>query len=84
MSTEAPAVKEERLMVSVDAEALGDLLHALMGPGYRIRELLVIHELDEKGLSTKPGPIKLLVDQFNEFVKNRTANSVTEADINGN
>lgn len=82
MSNEAPAVKEERLMVSVDAEALGDLLRALVGPGHLIRELMVIYSLDEKGLSDKPGPIKLLVDQFNAFV--HKTNGTTEDNSNGN
>lgn len=82
MSNEAPAVQEERLMVSVDAEALGDLLRALVGPGHLIRELVVIDSLDEKGLSDKPGPIKVLRDQYNAFV--HKTNGTTEDDSNGN
>lgn len=82
MNNQAPAVTEERLQVSVDAEALGDLLRALMGPGHLIRELMVIHSLDEKGLSDKPGPIKLLVDQYNAFVHKTNGN--TEETSNAN
>jgi hypothetical protein len=84
MSNEAPAVQEERLMMSVDAVALGDLLRALMGPGHHIRELVVVDSLDEKGLSDKPGPIKVLRDQYNAFVKQHNANQNQEANQNGN
>uniref|UniRef100_A0AAU7PG64 Uncharacterized protein n=1 Tax=Burkholderia phage vB_BgluM-SURPRISE13 TaxID=3159457 RepID=A0AAU7PG64_9VIRU len=82
MSENSPTAVEERLKVEVDAEALGDLLRALMGPGHLIRELMVIHSLDEKGLSDKPGPIKLLVDQYNAFV--HKTNGTTEGNSNGN
>lgn len=82
MSEKSPAVVEERLQVSVDAAALGDLLRALLGPGHLIRELMVIHSLDEKGLSAEPGPIKLLVDQYNAFV--HKTNGTMEEQSNGN
>lgn len=81
MSEQAPVVVEERLKVEVDAEALGDLLRALLGPGHLIRELMVIHSLDEKGLSDKPGPIITLVNQYNDFV--RTQPGYVEEPSNG-
>lgn len=84
MSEQAPAEVEERVMVAVDAVALGNLLRALLGPDYLIRELMVVHSLDEKGLSAEPGPIKLLVDQYNEFVMNRNANQTQGVVSNGN
>lgn len=82
MSNNSPAVVEERLMVSVDADALGQVLRALNGPGHYIRELQVTRDLDNKGLSLERNPINLLIEQYNEFV-NKT-NGTTEDSSNGN
>lgn len=82
MSNTSPAVVEERLMVSVDADALGQVLRALNGPGHYIRELQVTRDLDNKGLSLERNPINLLIEQYNEFV-NKT-NSTSEETSNGN
>lgn len=54
---------DDRLKVLVDAKALREILSALTGPGYLVRELQAITDL--------PGhdcPIKLLIQQFNEQV----------------
>lgn len=45
--------------VTVDAKALRQVLQALIGPDYLIRELQVIRQLGNS-------PIDLLVTQFNE------------------
>jgi hypothetical protein len=82
MSNTSPAGGEERKMVSVDAEALGQVLRALNGPGHYIRELQVTRDLDLKGLSLERNPINLLIEQYNEFVN--STNSTTEDSSNGN
>ncbi|BAQ02667.1 hypothetical protein AVU38_gp139 [Ralstonia phage RSL2] len=84
MSEQQSAQVEERLMVPVDAEALGELLRALNGPGHYIRELQVTMDFDRKGLSDKPNPINLLTDQFNEFVMKHNANQTQGEISNGN
>jgi hypothetical protein len=69
MSNTSPAGSEERKMVSVDANALGQVLRALNGPGHYIRELQVTRDLDNKGLSLERNPINLLIEQYNSFVE---------------
>jgi len=50
---------EAVLKFSVDAEALGQVLMALTGPGHLIRELQAIRNLPDN-------PISTLISQFNE------------------
>ncbi|BDD79433.1 hypothetical protein [Burkholderia phage FLC8] len=82
MSEQQSAEVEERAMVSVDVEALGELLHALTGPGYLIRELQVTRNLDLKGLAIKRNPINLLIEQYNAYVEK--TNAATEGNTDGN
>lgn len=84
MSEQVSAEVEERLMVSVDAEALGELLHALNGPGHYIRELQVTRDLDNKGLSIKRNPINLLIEQYNAFVQSQGTGTDEGDSGNGN
>jgi len=52
--------------ISVDADALRQVLSALNGPGHHIRELQVIRGLPSLG-GVSHDPIGTLVKQFNEF-----------------
>jgi hypothetical protein len=56
--------------VEVDAEALGEVLQALVGPGHLIRELQVI-----RGLPAGDDPLTTLIDQYNEQIKPRSTTS---------
>lgn len=52
--------------VTVDADALRQVLQALIGPSYLISELMVIRGLGDS-------PIDILVDQYNAAVKSHAA-----------
>lgn len=53
------------MKVAVDADALGQVLRALNGPGHLIRELQVLRSLP---MAEAPNPIERLLDQYNAFV----------------
>jgi hypothetical protein len=59
---------EARPMVSVDAEALQQVLNALIGPGHHIRELQFTRGLPPLG-SLPRNPIDLLIEQYNAAIK---------------
>lgn len=55
----------KRRKVEVDAVALWDVLHCLIGEPHLIRELMVI----EKYLPTGEGSISMLIQQYNEDIR---------------
>jgi len=61
---EAPAPEDQKL-VSVDADALREVLQALIGPAHHIRELQATRSLHAMGY---PNAIDTLVESFNEAV----------------
>lgn len=62
--------------ISVDAEALKQVLAALVGPGHLIRELQVIRGLPALG-GVSHDPIGTLIAQFNEFENAEIATAPT-------
>lgn len=51
--------------VAVDAEALGQILQALIGPGHHIRELQATRSLHALGYSN---PIDTLIESYNAAI----------------
>lgn len=63
MSTTVTAVRTPMpATVQVDAIALGQVLHALLGPSHHIREMLAIRDIVDND------PIGKLIEQYNEQV----------------
>lgn len=56
------------MKISVDAEALRQLLQALSGPPHYIREIQVTRNIDGL-LGEKKNPLNILVDEYNEWAK---------------
>lgn len=54
--------------VTVTADALRQVLSALVGPPHLIRELVVVHDLGRNGLLTDPvnDPIGLLIREYRD------------------
>lgn len=59
---------QEKLMVSVDALALRQILEALISAPHRIRELQAIRGLGEN-------PIDTLVKQYNDYAAEKQADT---------
>jgi hypothetical protein len=70
MSASADADKAQ---VPVDADALREVLQALIGPPHQIRELQVLRGSRLPGLT--PGPIDKLINQYNAWAKTQEPGS---------
>lgn len=55
--------------VTVSADALRQVLQALIGPGHHIRELQATRSLHKLG---HPNPIETLLEQYNEAARQST------------
>ena len=56
------------MKVSVDAEALRQVLQALNGPGHHILELQATRSLDDMLPIEQRNPINVLTKEYNDFV----------------
>jgi hypothetical protein len=61
-------------MISVNADALYQVLQALVGLPHEIRELQATRTLDALGTGPR-NPINILVDQYSEFAEKHNASS---------
>lgn len=62
-------VASDATLISVDAEALRQILQALTGPGHHIRELQATRSLVALGI---PNPIDTLLDSYNAAIAHAT------------
>jgi hypothetical protein len=63
---------EARQMVSVDGEALQQLLNALVGPAHHIREMQFTRNLPPLGDMPR-NPIDVLIEQYNAAITKASA-----------
>ena len=68
ITDETPEAANEPLKVEVNAEALRQLLQALVGPGHHIRELQFT-----RGLPGSANPIDTLVAEYNAWAAKAAA-----------
>jgi hypothetical protein len=61
------------MKVTVDAQALLQLLNAAVGPSHLMGELRVCYGLSEKGLTDKDDPLSILIGQYDEAVEAHNA-----------
>ncbi|MDO9252567.1 MAG: hypothetical protein Q7U48_13590 [Hydrogenophaga sp.] len=65
--------------VTVDAQALRDVLSALTGPGHIIREMLATRSLPP-GIAM-PNPINILIEDFNKAWNERQSGAPQVPDL---